>query len=64
MLYAFQIPIFQNGILAALPYLFDFAMIVFGSQLADLIRKKKWLSTEVVRKIFNSFGENLKFSQV
>ena len=47
---------FQNGIFSALPYFGMLLVSLSGSCFADLIRKKRFLSTTATRKLFNSIG--------
>lgn len=46
----------RAGFVSALPYLVMAITIQTGGQIADCLRRKKILSTTVVRKLFNSFG--------
>ncbi|OWF47304.1 Sialin [Mizuhopecten yessoensis] len=46
----------QDGVLMALPNLFNIFASVVGSWFADFLLKKKWLSTVVVRKLLNTLG--------
>nr|AKN21526.1 slc17a-3 [Schmidtea mediterranea] len=46
----------QNGYLNALPYLLSAIVFVVSGKIADIIRSRKWLSTTVTRKLFNTFG--------
>lgn len=46
----------EAGFVSALPYLVMAFTVQVGGQMADCLRRKKILSTSVVRKLFNSFG--------
>ncbi|XP_060085023.1 sialin-like [Ylistrum balloti] len=46
----------QDGLLMALPNLFNIFASVVGSWFADFLLKKQWLSTVAVRKILNTLG--------
>lgn len=46
----------KAGVVSALPYLVMAITIQAGGQIADCLRRKRILSTSVVRKLFNSFG--------
>jgi len=45
----------QNAFLSALPYVLMWLVIIIGGQLADFLRRN-YLSTQSVRRIFNSTG--------
>ncbi|CAM1304127.1 Uncharacterised protein g3683 [Pycnogonum litorale] len=46
----------NSGFLSAIPYLTMTIIILFSGQLADFLRRKKYLSTTAVRKLFNTVG--------
>lgn len=46
----------QNGVLSGLPYFADWIVMTLGGQLADLLRKRQYLSTRNTRKLFNVTG--------
>ncbi|KAK2145734.1 hypothetical protein LSH36_660g02057 [Paralvinella palmiformis] len=49
----------QNGMLSGLPYLFTWITMTAGGQIADVLRKRRLLSTTWVRKLFNTIGQIL-----
>ena len=54
--------LFQNGVLSSLPYLAMWVVEIIGSQILDLLRRKKLISTTVARKVFNTTGKFLIIS--
>lgn len=52
---AFHFDMAKSGVISALPHLVMACIVPFGGALADFLRKK-YLSTTVVRKIFNCGG--------
>jgi len=52
----------QSGTLSALPHLVMTLVVPVGGHLADILRRRKILSTTAVRKIFNCGGKNSLFS--
>ena len=49
--------VFQAGFLSALPYLAMAIVLFLGGMLADCLRAKRYLTTTLVRKIFNCGGK-------
>lgn len=47
----------QNGVVSGIPYLVLWGIMVLTGFLADWMRKKNFLSTTNVRKLFNAVGE-------
>jgi len=45
----------ENGFISALPYLMEWIIIVLGGMVADHLRRQ-YLSTRIVRRLFNSAG--------
>ncbi|XP_033726728.1 sialin-like [Pecten maximus] len=46
----------QDGLLMALPNLFNIFASVVGSWFADFLLRKQWMSTSTVRKVLNTLG--------
>ncbi|KAI0237934.1 Sialin [Lamellibrachia satsuma] len=46
----------QNGMVCAMPYAINWAMMIMSGYVADYMRSKKILSTASVRKLFNVLG--------
>jgi len=47
----------QNGLVSGGPYLLMWMMMLLGGTIADLLQKKKLLSTTNVRKLANAVGK-------
>ena len=52
----FQMDLTEGSTLAALPHLVMTIIVPFGGQLADWLRRKEYLTTTQVRKLFNCGG--------
>nr|WAS27827.1 putative vesicular glutamate transporter-like protein [Apostichopus parvimensis] len=52
----FHFTMAKVGILSALPHLVMFIIVPLGGQLADFLRRRQFMSTTVVRKLFNCGG--------
>lgn len=46
----------SNGVVSAVPYVFNWIMILFACKMADMLATKGILSTTHIRKLFNSIG--------
>eukprot|EP00057_Strongylocentrotus_purpuratus_P014753 XP_011669227.1 PREDICTED: vesicular glutamate transporter 1 [Strongylocentrotus purpuratus] len=52
----FDYAISKVGFISALPHLVMAIIVPFGGQLADFLRRRKYMSTTMVRKVFNCGG--------
>ncbi|XP_059087050.1 sialin-like [Tigriopus californicus] len=46
----------SNGVVSAIPYVFNWLMILFACKMADMLATKDVLSSTQIRKTFNSIG--------
>ncbi|RUS90909.1 hypothetical protein EGW08_001306 [Elysia chlorotica] len=54
-----QYEVKKNGLMSSLPYVFFWLTIGLSSWLADVVRTKRFLSTLLTRKVFNTIGQLL-----
>lgn len=47
----------QNGVVSGIPYLVLWGIMILTGLTADYIRKRRFMSTTMVRKVFNAAGE-------